>query len=145
MNDDDKGQLASDPRAVAAAAKEPRKLVASAAPAMPEPTAASGPPVTVQASCRPQPQSTPTKHMDKILSWFVGGWIAIAIVVNVGAIIGVMIGAHRFWAGWALSAGYLQIVLLSPAIGAYAWLQRRRKRAAPSDIAVPLPGEPPPP
>lgn len=78
-----------------------------------------------------------TDLMDRALSWFVRGWVAIVIAVNVVAIVGLMIGAHGFWPGWQRVADIyspfnvinwlMEVVLLLPAVGAYAWLQRRRK------------------
>ena len=76
--------------------------------------------------------------MDKALTWFANGWGALAIFVNVIAIIGLFVGAESFWAGverfqetyspfnlwnWAM-----ELVLFSPAIGAVMWRERRRTR-----------------
>lgn len=75
--------------------------------------------------------------MDRALLWFVRVWVALAIAVNVIAVAGFFMGAHGFWDGWHQVAEIYspfnvrnwlaEMVLLSPAIGAYAWLQRRRK------------------
>lgn len=78
--------------------------------------------------------------MNRALAWFVRFWVAIAIAANVVAVVGFMIGAHGFWDGWHrvaeiyspfnLKNYLLELVLVSPAIGAYTWLERRRKREA---------------
>jgi hypothetical protein len=78
--------------------------------------------------------------MDRALNWFVRGWVALAIAVNVISVVGIFGGAHGFWDGWHQVAeiyspfnlrNYLmELVLISPAIGAYAWLQRRTKHEA---------------
>jgi hypothetical protein len=76
--------------------------------------------------------------MDRALQWFIRIWVAIAVAVNIIAIAGFFIGAHGFWAGWAkvseiyspfnLTNYVVELVLVSPAIGAYWWLERRKKR-----------------
>jgi hypothetical protein len=78
--------------------------------------------------------------MDRALIWFVRVWMGLAIAVNAIAVLGIFMGAHGFWDGWQRVAeiygpynvmNYLmELVLVSPAIGAYAWLQRRRKGKA---------------
>ena len=78
--------------------------------------------------------------MDRVLHWFIRIWATIAIAVNLVAILGLFMDAHGFWAGWQrvsdvyspfnLSNWLMEVVLMSPAIGAYTWLQRQRKRAA---------------
>jgi hypothetical protein len=75
--------------------------------------------------------------VDRTLSWFVRVWVAIAIAVNVVAVAGLLTGAHGSWAGWQRVADVyspfnpinwlMEVVLLSPALGSYVWLQRRRK------------------
>jgi hypothetical protein len=76
--------------------------------------------------------------MNKVLTWFIRCWIAIAILVNVIAVAGIFLAAHSFSAGFSrLSESYrpmnifnwlAELVLVSPAIGAFAWLQRRQRR-----------------
>lgn len=78
--------------------------------------------------------------MDKALTWFIGIWIAFAAVLNLVAIAGLFLGADNFWHGWLrVSEIYspfnvinyaMEVALISPAIGAYIWLERRRKRVA---------------
>jgi hypothetical protein len=77
--------------------------------------------------------------MNKVLNWFIRGWVALAIGVNVIAVLGFFVGAHSFWAGWQrvadtygpfnLTNWFAEIVLISPAFGAYLWLEHRKKRA----------------
>ena len=77
--------------------------------------------------------------MDRFLTWFIRIWIALAVFVNVISIIGLFLGADSFWHGWQRVADIyspfnvinfiMEIVLISPAIGAYLWLKRRRKKA----------------
>lgn len=76
--------------------------------------------------------------MDKVLTWFIRIWIGLAVLVNVISIIGLFIGADNFWHGWQRVGDtyspfnvinyVMEILLLSPAIGAYFWLERRRKK-----------------
>jgi hypothetical protein len=76
--------------------------------------------------------------MNRALLWFVRVWVGIAIAVNVIAVAGFFMSAHGFWDGWHrvaeiyspfnLTNYLMEVALLSPAIGAYAWLQRRTKR-----------------
>lgn len=78
--------------------------------------------------------------MDRALSWFASAWVALAVLVNLVAILGLFIGAPTFWSGigsvqhiyglFNLANVVAEIVLLSPAIGALSWRDRRRKRAA---------------
>lgn len=76
--------------------------------------------------------------MDRALTWFATGWGALAILVNVIAIIGLFIGAESFWAGlnrfWDTYSPFnlwnwgAELVLFSPAIGAMWWRDRRRAK-----------------
>lgn len=78
--------------------------------------------------------------MNRALLWFVRVWVGIVIAVNVISVVGIFGGAHGFRDGWQqiaeiyspfnLKNYLLELVLVSPAIGAYAWLERRRKPAA---------------
>ena len=81
--------------------------------------------------------------MDKVLTWFIRIWVALAVLVNLMAIAGLFMGAESFWQGWQrVTETYspfnvvnmiAEMVLFAPAIGAYVWRDRRRKRAqAPS-------------
>ena len=79
--------------------------------------------------------------MDKALTWFINGWIALAVLVNVVAVVGLFVGAATFWAGWTrvtetyspfnVANMFMELLLLSPALGAMYW--RNRRRAAKSN------------
>ena len=70
--------------------------------------------------------------MNKALELFVKIWIGLAVIVNVIAIIGLFIGAGGFWAGlesvspFNLINWMAEVVLISPALGAHYWLQKRQ-------------------
>ncbi|HKJ74304.1 MAG TPA: hypothetical protein VKA19_09340 [Alphaproteobacteria bacterium] len=74
--------------------------------------------------------------MDKVLTWFIRVWIALAILVNVTAIIGFFLTAPTFWAGlskfWSIYSPFnlwnwvAEVVLILPAVGAYYWRDHRR-------------------
>jgi hypothetical protein len=78
--------------------------------------------------------------MDRVLTIFIKLWIGLVALTNVAAIVGLMAGATSFWAGvgrvqemyspFTLSTFLINVVLSSPAIGAYAWRERRRARAS---------------
>jgi hypothetical protein len=72
--------------------------------------------------------------VNKVLTWFIGIWTAFAILVDVVSIIGIFGPENSFTykLGFALVGApilnfILQLVLFSPAIGAYFWLKHRRK------------------
>jgi hypothetical protein len=78
--------------------------------------------------------------MDRSLTCFIRGWFAFAIALNlaaVGGIVLVVTGAD-FWSAWQWFAETyspfnvityaMELVLLSPAIGAYVLRQRRRAK-----------------
>jgi hypothetical protein len=77
--------------------------------------------------------------MDKSLERFAMIWGCLVFILNVAAIVGLFIGAGSFWAGWwRVTEIYspfnvinwiAELVLISPAIGALYWLQRRQARA----------------
>jgi hypothetical protein len=84
--------------------------------------------------------------MDTALRWFVRAWIAFFLLVNLAALTGLFLGASSFWEGLSRVSDYyspsnlgnwiIEIVLLSPAIGAQYWLtQRQRRRDAVIDAA----------
>lgn len=80
--------------------------------------------------------------MDKALTWFIRIWVALAILVNVIAIAGFIMGAPTIGEGWARVQDIyspfnvinyiLELVLVSPALGAYFWRERRRKKVPPT-------------
>jgi hypothetical protein len=77
--------------------------------------------------------------MDRMLKWFIRGWMALAVGINIVAIIGFFVDAKSFWAGWQRVADtygpfnlwnwLMELLLVSPALGAMVWLGRRQKRA----------------
>lgn len=76
--------------------------------------------------------------MDKLLTWFIAVWFALVFIVNVAVVIGCFLFAPSFWAGVAhwqhvyspftVSTYLINLVLLSPAIGARLWRDRLRAR-----------------
>ena len=78
--------------------------------------------------------------LDRALTWFIWAWISLIVLMNVVAIVGFMGTAPSFWAGVAkIQDTYspfnvinwlVELVSLSPALGAMLWRDRRRKAAA---------------
>jgi hypothetical protein len=78
--------------------------------------------------------------MDRSLTWFIRAWIAFDIAVNLAAIAGIVlvVTGKDFWSAWQwLAETYspfnvityiMELVLLSPAIGAYVLRKRRRAK-----------------
>jgi hypothetical protein len=76
--------------------------------------------------------------VNKTLQWFAVIWGGLALLLNIFAIVGRFIGAGSFWAGWwRVTEIYspfnvinwlAELAMLSPAIGAIYWLQRRKGR-----------------
>lgn len=79
--------------------------------------------------------------MDTALTWFTRIWVGVIFILNVMAIIGFFVTADSFWHGWQRVAEIYspfnvwnfiaEVVSLSPAIAAYMWLEKRRKRNGP--------------
>lgn len=77
--------------------------------------------------------------MDTALTWFIRIWIGIVIFLNVIAITGFFLTAPDFASGWQRTAAtyspfnvwnfLMEIITLSPAIGAYFWREKRRERS----------------
>jgi len=86
--------------------------------------------------------------MNRFLSGFIITWGCFAFLVNVVAIIGLFIGAGGFWAGlwrvWDIYSPFNvwnwlgEVILISPAIGAAVWLERREDRQRRSRPTTPL-------
>ena len=78
--------------------------------------------------------------MDKPLLWFVRIWVGLIVSLNVVAIVGFFAVAPTFSQGWTdvrdtytplnVASWAVELIILSPAIGAYYWLQHRQKRNA---------------
>jgi len=76
--------------------------------------------------------------MDKALTVFIWAWIATALAVNLTAVVGFFIAADSFWDGWQKVAEIyspfnvinmlMEVLLVSPAIAAAVWRDRRRAR-----------------
>ncbi len=74
--------------------------------------------------------------MDKVLTWFINCWVALVVLANVAAIVGFFVGAATFWDGWKrimetyspfnVAIFIMEVVSLSPALGAMYWRDRRR-------------------
>jgi len=82
--------------------------------------------------------------MDKALTWFIRIWIALAFGVNVVAIAG-MFMASGFWEGLSrvqdtyspfnIINYVMEVVLISPALAAFWWQERRRNKRLTSTIS----------
>lgn len=74
--------------------------------------------------------------MDKALTWFINCWVALFILANVVAVVGLFVGAKSFWDGWTqVTETYnpfnvgnyiVELAVLSPALGAMYWRNKRR-------------------
>lgn len=72
--------------------------------------------------------------MNTALKWFIYIWVALAIVINLASM-GMLLAVHGLWDGWAAIREiwnpfnvvnlFAEFVLLSPALAAQYWLQRR--------------------
>lgn len=93
--------------------------------------------------------------MDRILTWFIRCWIAIAVLVNIIAVAGIFFAAHSFSAGLSRLGDiygpmnpfnwFAELVLVAPAIGAFAWLQRRQRRVGAEILRKAMASRRPPP
>ncbi len=80
--------------------------------------------------------------MDKTLTYFMWGWIGLVALVNVGHIVGVMATVNDVWTGIKVIQGtyspfnvlnlIVEVMLISPAAGAYLWRERWRKNHSPN-------------
>lgn len=76
--------------------------------------------------------------LNRVLGWFIGTWLALAIVVNALAVIYLLTEAPNVLGGWRGVARlyspfhpityFIELLLISPALGAYVWLGQRRNR-----------------
>jgi hypothetical protein len=76
--------------------------------------------------------------LDKVLTVFVHIWACFILLLNIIAIIGFFMAAKSFLDGWLRIADVyspfnlanfaMEVISLSPALGALAWRDRRRKR-----------------
>jgi hypothetical protein len=78
--------------------------------------------------------------LDKAMTWFIGFWVGLVVLINVVAMIGFMMAAPTMWAGIAqiqeiyspfnIKNWIAEVVAVSPAFAVFAWQNRRRSRAA---------------
>ena len=76
--------------------------------------------------------------MNRVLGWFIFVWVALAIMVNAAALTHLFANAHSVLAGWHDVAHlyspfhpityFIELLLISPALGAYLWLGRRKRQ-----------------
>ena len=76
--------------------------------------------------------------MDRVLTWFIWIWVGLIMALNAIAIVGMFANAESFWAGVArvretyspfnVANFLVELIVLSPAIIAYWWRERRRER-----------------
>lgn len=75
--------------------------------------------------------------MDRALTLFVRCWAILSLLVNVIAVLGFFLRAENFWAGWNrvteiynplnIANMFMELVLVSPALGAMYWRKRLRQ------------------
>ena len=75
--------------------------------------------------------------MDRTLTSFIWVWITLILIVNVFGIVGLFIGADSTWqalqkvkeiySSFNVVNWLLELLILSPALVAYVWRERRRK------------------
>ena len=76
--------------------------------------------------------------LDKLLTVFIHTWAFFILLLNIIAIIGFFMTAESFLVGWLritdvyspfnIANFAMEVISLSPALGAFAWRERRRKR-----------------
>jgi hypothetical protein len=73
---------------------------------------------------------------DKVLSWFMYGWTALALALEAFDITRLIATAPSWGSGlqavqhkWFGVPSLAELALLPPAIGAYIWREKRRQRA----------------
>ena len=75
--------------------------------------------------------------MDRTLTSFIWVWITLILIVNLFGIVGLFIGADSTWQAlqkvkeiyspFNVKNWLLELLILSPALVAYMWRERRRK------------------
>jgi hypothetical protein len=80
--------------------------------------------------------------MDRVLTWFINGWVGLAIVLLILKVVEAMLHASTLWSGIATGVTTLwdtfdpfnlrhfiaELVFLSPAFGAYLWREKLRNK-----------------
>ena len=71
--------------------------------------------------------------MDRTLTSFIWVWVSLIILINVFGIAGILASADTSWQAlqkiaeiYSPANVILELLVLSPAIGAYVWRERRR-------------------
>lgn len=77
--------------------------------------------------------------LDKILTWFIGTWMFLVFVLAMMSVAGLMLAAPSIWAGlleirdelnpFNVKYYFTLILLLSPALLAMVWRDKRRQRS----------------
>lgn len=81
--------------------------------------------------------------LDRALGWFINGWIALVVLLTFMSFAGTIISAPTIWNGlgavadelspYDLKYYFTMALLLSPAILATWWRDRRREKSSNSD------------
>jgi hypothetical protein len=76
--------------------------------------------------------------LDKALTWFISIWLSLFFLMNAIAIIWFVFSAETIWDGigkvqevyspFNVANWIVEVIVASPALGAIAWLERRRAR-----------------
>ena len=76
--------------------------------------------------------------MDKALTWFIGLWVGLVVLLNVVAMLGLVLAAEGLGSGlrriaevyspFNVANWVMELVALAPALGAWWWRERRRQR-----------------
>ncbi len=79
--------------------------------------------------------------MDTALSWFIALWLGLALLINLFACAGMVLGFCGLWDGWhrliavfdlsALDTVLYELALLLPVLAALYWQQQRRAGSGP--------------
>ncbi len=76
--------------------------------------------------------------MNKALTWFMYIWVSLVFLLNLIAVVGMFITSDSIWEGikqvqhtyspYNIINYGLNVVLISPAIGAYVWIEKRKNK-----------------
>jgi hypothetical protein len=95
-----------------------------------------------------QPKAQGTRRlgidMDRVLTWFINGWVGLAIVLLILKVVEASLHASTLWGGIAIGITTLwvwdmfnpfnlrhfiaELIFISPAFGAYLWREKRRNK-----------------
>jgi hypothetical protein len=86
--------------------------------------------------------------MDKALTWFIRVWLVLVLLANVAAVVGFFLGTATVWDGWMkvketyspfnIANFVMEMAVLSPALGAMYWRDRRRTAGAQERRTFPI-------